>query len=47
MAPRSTGMLNEALRIHGGPAWRIFRVCDLSLGFAIFPPSFLPYLHFP
>jgi hypothetical protein len=28
--------LNEALQIHGGPAWRIFRVCDFSLGLAVF-----------
>jgi hypothetical protein len=39
--------LNEALQIHGGPAWRVFQVCDFSLGFAVFPPSFLPHLHFP
>jgi hypothetical protein len=29
--------LNEALRIHGGPAWRIFRFSDFSLGFVVFP----------
>jgi hypothetical protein len=28
--------LNEALRIHGGPAWRIFRVSDFSPGFVVF-----------
>jgi hypothetical protein len=39
--------LNEALRIHGGPAWRVFQVCDFSPGFAVFPPSFLPRLRFP
>jgi hypothetical protein len=38
--------LNEALWIHGGPAWRIFRVCDLSPGFVVFLLSFLPRLHF-
>jgi hypothetical protein len=38
--------LNEALRIHGGPTWHIFRVCDFSLGFAVFPLSFLPRLRF-
>jgi hypothetical protein len=38
--------LNEALRIHGGPAWRIFRVCDLSLGFVVFLISFLLRLRF-
>jgi hypothetical protein len=39
--------LNEALRIHGGPAWRIFQVCDFLSGFAVFPLSFLPRLCFP
>jgi hypothetical protein len=29
--------LNEALRIHGGPAWRIFQVSDFSPGFVVFP----------
>jgi hypothetical protein len=29
--------LNEALRIHGGPAWSIFRVSDFSRGFVVFP----------
>jgi hypothetical protein len=29
--------LNEALRIHGGPAWSIFRVSDFSPGFVVFP----------
>jgi hypothetical protein len=38
--------LNEALRIHGGPAWSTFRVCDLSPGFVVFLLSFLPRLHF-
>jgi hypothetical protein len=32
--------LNEVLRIHGGPAWRIFQVCDLSPGFVVFPLYF-------
>jgi hypothetical protein len=36
--------LNEALWIHGGPAWRILRVCDFSPGFAVFLLSFLPRL---
>jgi hypothetical protein len=36
--------LNEALRIHGGPAWRIFRVSDFSPGFVVFP-FILPCLH--
>jgi hypothetical protein len=39
--------LNEALRIHGGPAWRVFQVCDFSLGFVLFPLLFFPRLHFP
>jgi hypothetical protein len=39
--------LNEALQIHGGPAWRVFWVCDFSPGFAVFPPSLLPHLCFP
>jgi hypothetical protein len=39
--------LNEALRVHGGPAWRVFQVCDFSPGFAVFPLSFLPHLRFP
>jgi hypothetical protein len=39
--------LNEALQIHGGPAWCVFQVCDFSSGFAVFPPSFLPRLRFP
>jgi hypothetical protein len=39
--------VNEALRIHGGPAWRVFQVSGFSPGFAVFPPSFLPRLHFP
>jgi hypothetical protein len=31
--------LNEALRIHGGLAWRVFRVCDFSPGSTVFSPS--------
>jgi hypothetical protein len=38
--------LNEALRIHGGPVWRVFQVCDFSPDFAVFPPSFLLRLRF-
>jgi hypothetical protein len=38
--------LNEALRVHGGPAWRVFRVSDSSPGFAVFLLSFLPRLRF-
>jgi hypothetical protein len=29
--------LNEALWIHGGPAWHIFQVSDFSPGFVVFP----------
>jgi hypothetical protein len=39
--------LNEALRIHGGPAWRIFQVRGFSLGFVISPLSFLLRLRSP
>jgi hypothetical protein len=39
--------LNEALRIHGGPTWCVFQVCDFLLGFAISPLSFLPRSRFP
>jgi hypothetical protein len=37
--------LNEVLRIHGGPAWRIFQVRGLSSGVVVSPLSFLPCLH--
>jgi hypothetical protein len=30
-------VLNGALRIHGGPAWRIFHVSEFSPGFVVFP----------
>jgi hypothetical protein len=39
--------LNEALRIHSGPAWRVFQVRDCSLSLVVLPLSFLPRLHFP
>jgi hypothetical protein len=39
--------LNEALRIHRGPAWRIFLVRIFSLGFAVSSLSFLPCLRSP
>jgi hypothetical protein len=39
--------LNEALWIHGGPAWRIFQVRGFLLGFVISSFSFLPRLHSP
>jgi hypothetical protein len=29
--------LNEALQIHGGPAWRVFQVCCRPLDFCFFP----------
>jgi hypothetical protein len=31
--------LNEALRIHGGPAWRVFQVCRRSLARRFLPCS--------
>jgi hypothetical protein len=34
--------LNEALLIHGGPAWRIFQVYVLSVGFWSFSPLVSP-----
>jgi hypothetical protein len=34
--------LNEALRIHAGPAWRVFQVRVFLLGFGVFSsPPFL------
>jgi hypothetical protein len=33
--------LNKALRIHGGPAWRVFQVSDFSPGFVVFSLYFL------
>jgi hypothetical protein len=39
--------LNEALRIHSGPAWRIFQVRDCSLSLAVLPLSFLSRPRFP
>jgi hypothetical protein len=39
--------LNEALRIHGGPAWRVFQVCGFLPDFVVFPPLFLLRLRFP
>jgi hypothetical protein len=33
--------LNEALRIHSGPAWHVFRVHSCLLGFVILLPLFL------
>jgi hypothetical protein len=39
--------LNEALRIHSGPAWCVFQVCGCSLSLVILPLSFLPRLRLP
>jgi hypothetical protein len=33
--------LNEALRIHSGPAWRVFQVRGCSSNFVILLPSLL------
>jgi hypothetical protein len=39
--------LNEALRIHSGPVWRVFQVRDRSLSLVVPPLSFLPRPLFP
>jgi hypothetical protein len=39
--------LNEALQIHGGPAWRVFQVRGRSLDSAILLPSLLLRSCFP
>jgi hypothetical protein len=39
--------LNEALRIHNGPAWRVFQVSWISSNFAVSPPAFFRVLAFP
>jgi hypothetical protein len=39
--------LNEALRIHSGPGWRVFQVRDCSLSLVVLPLSFLPLPRFP
>jgi hypothetical protein len=31
--------LNEALRVHGGPLWRIFQVCVFFIEFGVSPLS--------
>jgi hypothetical protein len=31
--------LNEALRVHGGPSWRIFQVCVFFIEFGVSPLS--------
>jgi hypothetical protein len=39
--------LNEALRIHSGPAWRVFQVSRVSLSSAIPPPALFHIRAFP
>jgi hypothetical protein len=39
--------LNEALRIHSGPAWRIFQVGGFSLGFVVSSLAFSRARAFP
>jgi hypothetical protein len=39
--------LNEALRIHSGPAWRVFQVCWVSSSFAVPPPALFRVRAFP
>jgi hypothetical protein len=39
--------LNEALRIHSGPAWRVFHVRGCPLSLVILPLSFLSRLRLP
>jgi hypothetical protein len=39
--------LNEALRIHSGPAWRIFQVSWISLTLAVPPPALFRVRAFP
>jgi hypothetical protein len=38
--------LNEALRIHSGPAWRVFQVSWVSWSFAIPFPAFFAFVFF-
>jgi hypothetical protein len=40
-------VLNEALRIHGGPVWRIFQLRGFSSGFVVSFLPFLPHLRSP
>jgi hypothetical protein len=37
-------VLNEALQIHGGPAWRIFQVC-ISVELGVFSPVSSVFVH--
>jgi hypothetical protein len=39
--------LNEALRIHSGPAWRVFQVSGFSLGFVVSSLTFFRVRAFP
>jgi hypothetical protein len=39
--------LNEALRIHSGPAWRVFQVSGFSLGFVVPSLAFFRVRAFP
>jgi DNA repair exonuclease SbcCD ATPase subunit len=39
--------LNEALRIHSGPVWRVFQVSWASSSFAVPPPAFFRVRPFP
>jgi hypothetical protein len=38
--------LNEALRIHSGPAWRVFQVSWVSRSFAVLSPSLFTFVFF-
>jgi hypothetical protein len=40
-------VLNEALRIHSGPAWRVFQVGWISPGLAVPPPALFRVRTFP
>jgi hypothetical protein len=39
--------LNEALRIHSGPAWRVFQVSWISSSLAVRPPALFRVRAFP
>jgi hypothetical protein len=39
--------LNEALRIHSGPAWRVFQVSGFSSDFVVSSPTFFRVRAFP
>jgi hypothetical protein len=40
-------VLNEALRIHSGPAWRVFQVSGFSSDFVVSSPTFFRVHAFP